>query len=125
LASTQANKIAESFSTPVVDSDGIGHLHERLLVKTAENLGAKAMQIHLQRIVGASVGSAHDAGLFHSCAVTVSRDATAKPSNCARYEYLGGPVGYDSTARGKSEFAADIGVQSHALRMAAEGAGRL
>ncbi|APO70445.1 hypothetical protein IE4872_PC00430 (plasmid) [Rhizobium gallicum] len=37
------------------------------------------MQIHLQRIVGAFVGSAHGAGQFYSRAVTEARDATARP----------------------------------------------
>ncbi len=43
------------------------------------------MQIHLQRIVGAYVGSAHGAGQFYSRAVTEARDATAKarPTTCA------------------------------------------
>ena len=123
---TQAFKIATSFGTALVDSDGIRSLHERLIVETAESLseglGEKAMQIHLQRIVGAFVGSAHGAGQFYSRAVTEARDAPAKASNDARDEDLDGPVGYDSAAQRKREFAADMGVQSHALRMAAEGA---
>lgn len=124
--STQAQKIAERFATAVVDSDGIRNLHERLICETAdalsEGLGEKAMQIHLQRIVGAYVGSAHGAGQFYSKAVTEARDATAKAANDARDEDLDGPVGYDSAAQRKREFAADMGVQAHALRMAAEGA---
>lgn len=56
----QALRIAESFGTAIVDSDGIRSLHERLMVETAdslsEGLGERAMQIHLQRIVGAFVG---------------------------------------------------------------------
>ncbi|XUY29947.1 hypothetical protein RMR21_023625 (plasmid) [Agrobacterium sp. rho-8.1] len=122
---TQALKIAESFGTAVVDSAGISSLHERLIAETAdslsEGLGEKAMQIHLQRIVGAFVGSAHGAGQFYSRAVTEARDATAKASNDARDEDLDGPVGYDSAAQRKREFAADIGIQAHSLRMAAEG----
>lgn len=93
--SAQALKIAESFGTAVVDSDGIRDLHERLIVETAdslaEGLGEKAMQIHLQRIVGAYVGSAHGAGQFYSRAVTEARDATAKASNDVRDEDLDGP----------------------------------
>ncbi|MDF1631167.1 hypothetical protein [Mycoplana sp. MJR14] len=124
--SAQALKIAESFGTALVDSDGIRGLHERLIVETAdslaEGLGERAMQIHLQRVVGAYVGSAHGAGQFYSRAVTEARDATAKASNDARDEDLDGPVGYDSAAQRKREFAADMGIQAHALRMAAEGA---
>ncbi|AUX79129.1 hypothetical protein NXT3_PB00478 (plasmid) [Sinorhizobium fredii] len=123
---SQALKIAESFGTAVIDSDGIRDLHERLVIETADalgdGLGDKAMQIHLQRIVGAYVGSAHGAGQFYSRAVTEARDATAKAANDARDEDLDGPVGYDSAAQRKREFAADMGIQAHSLRMAAEGA---
>ncbi|MES4992573.1 hypothetical protein ABVB70_19825 [Agrobacterium radiobacter] len=125
---TQASLIAESFGLLILDSDGIRDLHERLIIETAdalnEGLGERAMQIHLQRIIGAFVGSAHGAGQFYSRAVTEARDATAKAANDLRDEDLDGPVGFDSAAQRKREFAADMGVQSHALRMAAEGAVR-
>jgi hypothetical protein len=39
-----------------------------------------------------------------------------------RDEDVGGPVGFDSAAQRKREFAADMALQAHALRMAAEGA---
>lgn len=121
----QMLKIAESFGTAIVDSDGIRDLHERLIIETAtalsDGLGERAMQIHLQRIVGAYVGSAHGAGQFYSRAVTEARDATAKGAGDHRDEDLDGPVGYDSAAQRKREFAADMGIQAHALRMAAEG----
>ena len=121
----QALKLAESFGIAIIDSDGIRELHERLIIETADSLsealGERAMQIHLQRIVGAFVGSAHGAGQFYSRAVTEARDATAKAANDTRDEDLDGPVGYDSAAQRKREFAADMGVQAHALRMAAEG----
>jgi hypothetical protein len=124
--SAQAHKIAESFGTAVVDGEGIRDLHERLISETAdalsEGLGDRAMQIHLQRIVGAFVGSAHGAGQFYSKAVTEARDATAKAANDTRDEDLDGAVGYDSAAHRKREFAADMGVQAHSLCMAAEGA---
>lgn len=112
----EAFKIAESFGTAVVDSGGIRSLHERLIVETADSLSDGL------GIVGAFVGSAHGAGQFYSRAVTEARDATAKASNDARDEDLDGPVGYDSAAQRKREFAADMAIQSHALRMAAEGA---
>jgi hypothetical protein len=122
----QALLIAESFGIAVLDSDGIRQLHKRLIVETAdslaEGLGEKAMQIHLQRIVGAYVGSAHGAGQFYSRAVSEARDATAKAANDARDKDLDGPVGCDSAAQRKREFAAAMGVQAHALRMAGEGA---
>jgi hypothetical protein len=123
---TQAALIAESFGSTVIDSDGIRELHERMIVETAdalgEGLGERAMQIHLQRIVGSYVGSAHGAGQFYSRAVTEARDLTAKAANDLRDEDLDGPVGFESAAQRKREFAADMGIQAHALRMAAEGA---
>ncbi len=123
---TQAALIAESFGSPVIDSDGIRELHERMIIETAdalgEGLGERAMQIHLQRIVGSYVGSAHGAGQFYSRAVTEARDLTAKAANDLRDEDLDGPVGFESAAQRKREFAADMGIQAHALRMAAEGA---
>ncbi|RUW95353.1 hypothetical protein EOA27_39840, partial [Mesorhizobium sp. M2A.F.Ca.ET.037.01.1.1] len=116
----QASLISESFGLPVLDSDSIRDLHEKLIIETAdalgEGLGERAMQIHLQRIVGAYVGSAHGAGQFYSRAVTEARDATAKVANDARDEDLDGPVGFDSAAQRKREFAADMALQSHAQR---------
>ena len=122
--SGQCTLISESFGLPVLDSDGIRDLHEKLIVDTAaalkEGLGERAMQIHMQRIVGAYVGSAHGAGQFYSRAVSEARDATAKSACNDRDEDVGGPVGFDSAAQRKREFAADMAL--HALRMAAEGA---
>jgi len=123
---TQAYRISESFGLPVLDSDGIRELHESLITETADSLkdglAERAMQIHLQRIVGAYVGSAHGAGQFYSRAVTDARDATAKSACDARDEDVDGPVGFDGQAQRRREFAADMGLQAHALRMAAEGA---
>jgi hypothetical protein len=123
--SAQASLISESFGLPVIDGQGIRDLHHKIIVDTAESLneglGDRAMQIHLQRIVGSYVGSAHGAGQFYSRAVSEARDATAKSANDARDEDLDGPVGFDSNAQRKREFAADMGIQAHALRCAAEG----
>lgn len=123
---SQASLISESFGLPVLDSDGIREFHQRSLIEGAdilsEGLSDKAMQIHLQRIVGSYVGSAYGAGQFYSKAVTEAKDASARLANDARDEDLEGPVGFNSAAQRKREFAADMGLQSHALRMAAEGA---
>jgi hypothetical protein len=122
----QAIRISESFGLPIVDSDGIRDLHRQQLIDSAEalkdGLAEKAMQIHMQRIVGSFVGSAYGAGQFYSRSVTEARDLTAKLANDRRDEDLDGPVGFDSRAQRKREFAADMGLQAHVLRMAAEGA---
>ncbi|MGV1760578.1 hypothetical protein ACQZ6F_27145 [Rhizobium sp. A22-96] len=121
----QAQRISESFGHAVVDSDGIRKLHRTQLIESAaqlkDGLADKAMQIHMQRIVGSFVRSAYGAGQFYSRAVTEARDLTAKLSNDARDEDLDGPVGFDSRAQRKREFAAEMGLQAHVLRMAAEG----
>lgn len=122
----QAILISESFGLSVPDSDGIRAFHERTLIEStdqlSEGLSDKAMQIHLQRIVGSYVGSAYGAGQFYSKAVTEAKDATAKLANDIRDEDIDGPVGFESKAQRKREFAAEMGLQAHALRMAAEGA---
>lgn len=113
------------FGIDIPDSDGIRDIHERLIVETAdalsESVGERAMQIHLQRIVGAFVGSAYGAGQFYSRAVTEARNATDSLSNDERDEDRDGPVGFDSQAQRKREFAAQMCNQSHALYMAAVG----
>ncbi|MEK1852491.1 MAG: hypothetical protein AAAC48_11620 [Phyllobacterium sp.] len=124
--SAQALRICDSFGLPVIDGDGIRNLHRAQLIESAEalkdGLGEKAMQIHMQRIAGSFVGSAYGAGQFYSRSVTQARDLTARLSNDMRDEDLDGPVGFDSRAQRKREFAADMGLQAHVLRMAAEGA---
>ncbi|MBW6425437.1 hypothetical protein KX729_28865 [Rhizobium sp. XQZ8] len=126
--SAQALRISESYGLPVIDSDGIRELHRHQLLDSAEalkdGLGEKAMQIHMQRMVGSFIGSAYGAGQFYSRSVTEARDLTTKLANEFRDEDLDGPVGFDGRAQRKREFAADMGLQAHVLRMAAEGAFR-
>jgi hypothetical protein len=123
---SQADRIAQSFGLDSIDAHGIRELTERTVVDGATALQAelneKAMQIHLQRIVGAYVGSAYGAGQFYSKAVTDARDVTAKLANDLRDEDLEGPVGFDSRAQRRREFAAEMGLQAYALLAAAEGA---
>ncbi|TXR49496.1 hypothetical protein [Phyllobacterium endophyticum] len=122
----QALRLCESFGLAVPDSDGICRLHHSQLIESAEalkdGLGEKAMQIHMQRIAGSFVGSAYGAGQFYSRSVTEARDLTSKLANEYRDEDLTDPIGFDSRAQRKREFAAGMGLQAHMLRMAAEGA---
>jgi hypothetical protein len=124
--SGQAERIAQNFGLELIATTDI---REQTQLNVAEGakvlqneLNEKAMQIHLQRIVGAYVGSACGAGQFYSKAVSDARQATAKLSNDARDEDLDGPAGFDSRAQRKREFAAVMGLQAHALLAAAEGA---
>jgi hypothetical protein len=68
------------------------------------------MQMHLQSVVGAFVSSACGAGQFYSQKVTTARELTTRLSNDDRHE---------DRAR---QFAAETGLQAHALLAAAEGA---
>jgi hypothetical protein len=124
--SGQAERIAQSFGLDQIATAEIREQTERNVAegaKTLQNeLSEKAMQIHLQRIVGAYVGSACGAGEFYGKAVSEARQVTAKLSNDARDEDLDGPAGFDSRAQRKREFAAEMGLQAHALLAAAEGA---
>jgi len=124
--SGQAERIAQSFGLELIATADIREQTQRNVAEGAKvlqnELNEKAMQIHLQRIVGAYVGSACGAGQFYSKAVSDARQATAKLSNDARDEDLDGPAGFDSRAQRKREFAAVMGLQAHALLAAAEGA---
>lgn len=122
----QAEKIAVNFGLDPVDGDGIELLHHDLLVETAEvlkdTLNERSLQIHLQRLVAAFVGSATSSSQFYSRAVTDARDATASFANDARDEDRDGPVGFDSAAQRKREFAAEAALQAFTLAKAAAGA---
>jgi len=123
---TQAQKIAESFGLDPVDGDGMKLLHHDLLTETADamkdTLNERSLQIHMQRLVAAFVGSAVSSAQFYSRTVTDARDATSSLANNDRDEDRDGPVGFDSPAQRKREFAASAALQSFTLAMAAEGA---
>ena len=99
---------------------------EEHLVRSAntlrDDLNDKAMAIHLQRIVGAFVSSAHGAATFYGTKVTAARDLTAKGANDDRDEDRDGPSGFESKAERARQFAAEMGLQAFALMAAAEGA---
>ena len=93
--------------------------HARLLADTVND---RAMAIHLQRIVGAMVGSAHSAGRFYGEKVSEARDLTSRLANDARDEDRDGPLGFDSKAQRARQFAAELGLQAYSFLAAAEGA---
>ena len=93
--------------------------HARLL---ADTVNEKAMAIHLQRLVGALVGSAHSAGRFYGQKVTEARDLTSRLANDARDEDRDGVLGFDSKAQRARQFAAELGLQAYTFLAAAEGA---
>ena len=119
-----AEALSRTFGLDPVDTAGIREATEEhvALAAKALPLSEKALQMHLQRIVGAHVGSAFGAGQFYSAKVTQARDLTARGANDARDEDRDGAAGFDSRAERARFFAAEMGLQAHALLAAAEGA---
>ncbi len=97
--------------------------HVALGAKALETtLNEKAMQIHLQRIVGAYVSSAYGAAQFYGNKVSDARRLTMPSENDDRDEDRGGMAGFESKGERARLFAAEMGLQSFALLAAAEGA---
>ena len=119
-----AENLARTFGLDPVDSAGIRAISERSMIQLAEALplSDKALELHLQRLVGAFIGSAFGAGEFYSNKVSEARDLTAKLANEDRDEDRDGVSGFDSKAERARLFAAEKGLQAHALAVAAEGA---
>ena len=122
---TQAEKISATFALDPVDFDGIREATEEqiaLSAKALQPVNETAMRIHLQRIVGAFVSSAHGAGTFYSSKVTAARELTMKLANEDRDEDRDGVLGFDTRAARAREFAASAGLTAFALLAAATGA---
>ena len=123
---TLADNLSRTFGLEPVDQAAIREAIEEHTVRSAnalvDNLNEKAMQIHLQRVVAAFVGSACGAGLFYGQKVSQARDITSRLGNDDRDEDRGGPSGFEDKAARSRLFAAEMGLQAFALLAAAEGA---
>ena len=119
-----AENLANTFGLDPIDTAGIREATEEHVAQAGKALplSDKALEMHLQRIVGAYVGSAFGAGQFYSQKVTQARDLTAAGSNESRDEDRDGVSGFESKADRARSFAAQMGLQAHALAVAAEGA---
>ncbi|WP_211852366.1 hypothetical protein [Plastoroseomonas hellenica] len=121
-----ADNLARTFALDGVDMTAIREAMEQHVIQTAEvlqgALNERAMAMHLQRIVGAYVGSAYGAGSFYTQKVTVARDETTKIANDHRDEDRDGVLGFESKAARARQFAAEMGLQAAALLAAADGA---
>ena len=121
-----ANNLSGTFGLEPVDAAGIRDATKNLIVQSADalaaNLNEKATQMHLQRVVGAFVSSACGAGQFYGQKISQARDLTVRLANDDRDEDRDGPSGFDSRAARARLFAAETGLQSYALLVAAEGA---
>jgi hypothetical protein len=121
-----AENLSRVFGIEPVDYASIREGTEELVVRGAnllrDNLNDKAMEIHLQRVVGSYVGSAYGAAQFYGTKVTQARDLTMASQNDDRDEDRDGVAGFDSKAERARLFAAEMGLQAYALMAAAEGA---
>ncbi|MGH7118256.1 MAG: hypothetical protein ACREFP_04580 [Acetobacteraceae bacterium] len=122
----QAETIATRFALEPVDYDGIREATEDQLGLSAKalqpTLNETALRIHLQRVVGAFVSSAHGAATFYGSKVTQARDLTSTLANEDRDEDREGVLGFDSRAARARAFAAQAGLTAYALLAAANGA---
>ena len=119
-----AENLSATFGLDPADTAAIRESTEEhvALAAKALPLSEKALEMHLQRIVGAYVGSAFGAGQFYTQKVTQARDLTAAGANDHRDEDRDGVSGFESKAERARSFAALMGLQAHALAAAAEGA---
>ena len=102
-----------------ITTDDVASARANALV---DNLNDKAMAIHLERVVGSFVGSAHGAAKFYGSKVTQAKDLTMASQNDNRDEDRSGVSGFESKAERARLFAAQMGLQAFALMAAAEGA---
>ena len=123
---TQAERMSGAFGFDPVDYHSVRETTEEQIGLSAQVLrptvNETAMRIHLQRIVGAFVSSAHGAAGFYQSKVTQARDLTSKLANDDRDEDRGGIYGFETKASRARQFAAQAGLTAYALLAAAEGA---
>lgn len=121
-----ADNLARTFGLDAVDYAAIRESTEEHIALSARalqpTLSERAMPVHLQRIVGAFVGSAYGAAMFYGAKVTQARDLTSRLANEDRDEDHDGVYGFESRAQRARRFAAETGLQAYALTAAAEGA---
>lgn len=123
---SQADKMSSAFGLDPADYHAMREATEEQMGRSAQALqptvNETAMRIHLQRIVGAFVGSAHGAAGFYSTKATLARDLTSQLANDERDEDRDGVYGFESKAARARLFAAQAGLTAYALMAAAEGA---
>ena len=121
-----AENLSRTFGIDPVD-------YAAILEATEENIGLsakalqptlndKAMEIHLQRVVGSFVSSAYGAATFYGTKVTQAKDLTMASQNDDRDEDRTAVYGFEGKAERARAFAAEMGLQAFALMATAEGA---
>jgi hypothetical protein len=121
-----AENLSRTFGIDCPDYAAIREGTEENVVRSAnvlrDDLNDKAMEIHLQRVVGSFVSSAYGAATFYQSKVTTAKDLTMASQNDDRDEDRSGVAGFESKAERARLFAAEMGLQAYALMAAAEGA---
>jgi hypothetical protein len=120
------DNLVRTFGLEPVDHDGIRDATQEHIAQGAQAFGTalneKALQIHLQRIVGSFVSSAFGAAQFYGTKKSAAMELTSRLLNDNRDEDRDGPIGFESKAERARLFAAEMALQSFALLAAAEGA---
>jgi hypothetical protein len=120
------DNLVRTFGLDPVDYDTIRDATAEHIARAVQAFGTalneKALQIHLQRIVGAFVGSAYGAAQFYGTKKSAAMELTSKLLNDDRDEDRDGPAGFESKAERARLFAAEMALQAFALMAAAEGA---
>jgi len=121
-----ADNLSRTFGINPVDYATIRETTEENVALSAKalqhDLNERALEIHLQRLVGSFVSSAYGAASFYGAKVTDAQDLTMKSQNDDRDEDRDGVSGFESKAERARMFAAQMGLQAFALMAAAEGA---
>jgi hypothetical protein len=119
-------KIVVVYGLDAVDYDAIREATEAAIATMSNSLAPymneKALEMHLQRIVGAHIGSAHGAGSFYDSKAEQARNLTSAIMNEDRDGDRMGVDGQANRAERARDFAATAAVQSFAALAAAHGA---
>lgn len=120
------NRVVVAFGLDAVNTDAVREATEEAVACMAKALSPymneKALEMHLQRVVGAHVGSAHGAGSFYDSRAEAARNLSSALRNETRDEDRPGIDGTDNRAARAREFAAIAAVQAYAALAAARGA---
>ncbi len=122
----QIAKIVVAYGLAAVDYHAIREQTEAAIATLSNSLApymnVKALEMHLQRVTGAHVGSAHGAGSFYESKAQAARNLTMPMMNEDRDEDRMGVDGQANRAERARDFAATAAVQAYAALAAAQGA---
>ena len=122
----QIARIVVTYGLDAVDYHAIREATEAAVATLSSSLAPymneKALEMHLQRIVGAHIGSAHGAGSFYDSKAEQARNLTSAMMNEDRDGDRMGVDGQANRAERARDFAATAAVQAYAALAAAHGA---